>query len=94
MRDEFRERAGDSSEWRLAKSIVMQMLDEGVDPSAAVAPGARRLDGGLQHRTARAARRDRRPPADRMTHGAGLAPGRRGRIPPIGSAPRTNNRRR
>jgi hypothetical protein len=37
LRDEFQESAGDSSQWGLAKSMVMKMQDEGIDPSA---PGA------------------------------------------------------
>jgi hypothetical protein len=37
LREEFHERACDSSQWGLAKSMVTQMLAEGVDPSA---PGA------------------------------------------------------
>jgi hypothetical protein len=72
LRDEFHARARDSSQWGLAKAMVMQMLAEGVDPSA---PGA--LDAWMaDFNTRPRAQRDTivGPAADRMTHGAGLRP--------------------
>jgi hypothetical protein len=72
LRDEFHAHARDSSQWGPAKSMIMQMLAEGVDPSA---PGA--LDAWMADFNARP--REQRdaivgPAADRMTHGAGLRP--------------------
>lgn len=72
LREEFHTRARDSSQWGLAKSMVMQMHAEGVDPSA---PGA--LDAWTADFNARP--REQRdaivgPAADRMTRGAGLRP--------------------
>ena len=70
LRDDFLESSGDSSHWGLAKSMVMQMQAEGVDPSA---PGA--LDAWIENFNARP--REQRdaiigPAADRMAHAAGL----------------------
>ena len=61
---------GDSSHWGLAKSMVMQMQAEGIDPSAAGA-----LDAWIEDFNARP--REQRdaiigPAADRMAHAAGL----------------------
>jgi hypothetical protein len=72
LREEFEVRARDSTGWGSAKSMVMQMLAEGVDPSA---PGA--FDAWMADFNARP--REQRdaivgPAADRMTHGAGLRP--------------------
>jgi hypothetical protein len=72
LRDEFDQRARDNSHWGLAKSMVMQMQAEGVDPSA---PGA--LDTWITDFNARShQQRDQiiGPAADRMTHAAGLRP--------------------
>jgi hypothetical protein len=72
LRDEFDQRARDNSHWGLAKSMVMQMQAEGVDPSA---PGA--LDTWITDFNARPhQQRDQiiGPAADRMTHAAGLRP--------------------
>lgn len=73
LSDEFHQLAGDSSRWGLAKSMVMQMQTEGIDPSA---PGA--FDGWMANFNARP--REQRdaiigPAADRMLHAAdqGLA---------------------
>jgi hypothetical protein len=70
LRDEFLQRARDSTGWGPAKSIVMQMLAEGVDPSA---PGA--LDAWMADFNARP--REQRdaiigPATDRMARAAGL----------------------
>ena len=86
LRDEFLERARDSAHWGLAKSMVMQMQAEGIDPSARWR--ARSLDGGLQRSPTRAARRDHR--ARRRPHGPRCrsALGRRGtRAQAEGAAP-------
>ena len=73
--DEFHERVRDSSQWGLAKSMVMQDAGRGNRPRGA--RRARRLDDGLQRPTARAARRDHRP--RRRPHGPsrGAAPNQR-----------------
>ncbi len=68
LRPEFHERARDSSGWGPAKSMVMQMRAEGVDPSA---PGA--LDAWMADFNARPhEQRDAviGPAADRMTDAA------------------------
>jgi hypothetical protein len=70
--DEFHQRARDSSQWGLAKSMVRKMQAEGIDPSA---PGA--LDAWMTDFNARP--REQRdaiigPAADRMTQAAGLRP--------------------
>ena len=70
LRDEFHHRARDRSHWGLAKSMVMQMRDEGVDPGA---PGA--LDAWIaDFNTRPLQQRDQiiGPAADRMAHAAGL----------------------
>lgn len=72
LREEFRERTRDSSEWDPAKAMVMQMLAEGVDPGA---PGA--LDAWTTDFNARP--REQRdaivgPAADRMADSAGRRP--------------------
>ncbi len=69
LRGEFLERARDESRWGLAKSIVMQMLAEGIDPSA---PGA--MEAWTADFNARASeQRDAivGPAADRMIDAAG-----------------------
>jgi hypothetical protein len=68
--DEFHERVRDSSQWGLAKSMVMKMQAEGIDPGA---PGA--LDAWMTDFNARP--REQRdaiigPAADRMAQAAGL----------------------
>jgi hypothetical protein len=70
LRKEFLESAGDSSRWGLAKSMLMQVQAEGIDPSA---PGA--LDAWIENFNARP--REQRdaiigPAADRMARAAGL----------------------
>jgi hypothetical protein len=68
--DEFRARAGDASEWGLAKSMVMRMLAEGVDPGE---PGA--LDAWIVDVNGRPREQLDAivgPAVDRMLHGAGL----------------------
>ena len=94
LRDEFHQRARDSSHWGLAKSMVMQMQAEGVDPSA---PGA--LDAWIADFNARPPeQRDAiiGPAADRMTHAAGLRPAagtartQTARPAPQGAAPRAS----
>jgi hypothetical protein len=70
LRAEFLESAQDSSHWGLAKSMVMQMQAEGIDPSA---PGT--LDAWMASFNARP--REERdaiigPAADRMARAAGL----------------------
>jgi hypothetical protein len=72
LRDEFHRRARDSSHWGIAKSMIMQMTAEGLDPGA---PGA--LDTWIADFNARPAQqRDQiiGPAADRMAHAAGLRP--------------------
>src|SRR4051794_4444388 len=75
LRDEFHTRARDNAQWGLAKSMIMQMQAEGVDPSA---PGA--LDAWLADFNARP-----RAQRDQVSGSAAgvLAPLRR-----IGRAPR------
>jgi len=73
LHDEFLARNRDSAGWGPAKSMVMQMLAEGVDPSA---PGA--LDASTEDFNARPGeQRDAisGPAVDRMTHATGLRPG-------------------
>ncbi|MGH2716881.1 MAG: hypothetical protein ACRDM7_23925 [Thermoleophilaceae bacterium] len=70
LRDEFCQRARDRTHWGLAKSMVMQMHAEGLDPSA---PGA--LDTWItDFNTRPLGQRDQiiGPAADRMAHAAGL----------------------
>jgi hypothetical protein len=72
LRDEFHQRAHDRSRWGIAKSMIMQMTAEGLDPGA---PGA--LDTWITDLNARShQQRDQiiGPAADRMTHAAGLRP--------------------
>jgi hypothetical protein len=72
MEDDFHERARDSSHWGLAKSLVMKMGGEGLDPSA---PGA--LEAWMTDFNARPrAERDAviGPAADRMAQAAGVHP--------------------
>ena len=74
LRDAFHQRARDRSHWGLAKSMVMQMHAEGLDPGA---PGA--LDAWIDDFNTRPLeRRDQiiGPAADRMAHAAGLPHGR------------------
>ena len=99
LREEFRERARDSSEWGPAKAMVMQMLAEGVDPGA---PGA--LDAWTTDFNARP--REERdaivgPAADRMADSAGRrpaggspAPKQRAQRRKAGRTARKRNRRR
>ncbi len=70
LRDEFHERARDSSHWGLAKSMVMQMQTEGIDPSAAGALDAWMADFNARPREQRDAIIG--PAADRMARAAGL----------------------
>jgi hypothetical protein len=66
LRGEFLERAHDQSRWGMAKSLVMQMLAEGVDPSA---PGA--MDAWMADFNARPAEQRTAivgPATDRMMH--------------------------
>ena len=79
LRDEFHDRARDSSHWGLAKSMVMTMQTEGIDPTA---PGA--LDAWMTDFNARP--REQRdaiigPATDRMTQAAGLPAGTSPRAP-------------
>jgi hypothetical protein len=70
LHDEFHQRARDRSHWGIAKSMIMQMTAEGLDPSA---PGA--LDTWItDFNTRPLQQRDQiiGPAADRMTHAAGL----------------------
>ena len=72
LRDEFHDHARDSSHWGLAKSMVMQMQAEGIDPAE---PGA--LDAWMTDFNDRP--REQRdaiigPAADRIAHAAGLGP--------------------
>jgi hypothetical protein len=69
LRDEFHQRARDSTHWGIAKSMIMQMRTEGLDPSA---PGA--LDTWITDFNTRPhQQRDQiiGPAADRMAHAAG-----------------------
>ena len=73
LRDEFLKRARDSTQWGLAKSMVMSMQGEGIDPGT---PGA--LDSWMSDFNARP--REQRdaiigPAADRMLQAAGPGPG-------------------
>jgi hypothetical protein len=79
LRGEFLQRARDRSRWGLAKSLVMQMLAEGIDPSA---PGA--MDAWMADFNARAPeQRDViiGPAADRMIHAAQPGPATRPHAP-------------
>jgi hypothetical protein len=67
LRDEFHQRARDSSHWGLAKSMVMQMRAEGLEPGALGAWIADFNTRPLQQRDAIVG-----PAADRMAHAAGL----------------------
>jgi len=72
LRGEFLQRALDRSRWGLAKSLVMQMLAEGIDPSA---PGA--IDAWMADFNARPPeQRDAivGPAADRMIHAPRRSP--------------------
>ena len=71
--DEFHERVGDSSQWGLAKSMVMKMQAEGIDPSAPGALAAWMTDFNARPREQRDAIIG--PAADRMVDAAGLGPG-------------------
>lgn len=53
LRDEFHTRARDDSHWGLAKSMVMQMQAEGIDPSAPGALGAWMADFNARPRAQR-----------------------------------------
>ncbi len=79
LRDEFLESARDSAHWGPAKSMVMQMQAEGIDPTA---PGA--LDAWIEEFNARP--REQRdaiigPAADRMARAAGLPSAGQARAP-------------
>ncbi len=99
LSDEFHDRARDSSHWGLAKSMVMTMQTEGIDPTA---PGA--LDAWMTDFNARP--REQRdaiigPATDRMTQAAGLpagtsphAPKQRAEHRKAQRAARKRNRRR
>jgi hypothetical protein len=79
LRGEFLQRARDRSGWGLAKSIVMQMLAEGIDPSA---PGA--MDDWMADFNARPPeQRDAiiGPAANPMTHAAQPDPATRPHAP-------------
>ncbi len=79
LRGEFLQRARDRSRWGLAKSLVMQMLAEGIDPSA---PGA--MEAWTADLNARAPeQRDAiiGPAADRMIHAVGPDPATRPHAP-------------
>jgi len=70
LRDEFHRRARDHSHWGIAKSMVMQMTADGVDPGA---PGA--LDVWIADFNTRPIQQREQiigPAADRMAHAAGL----------------------
>ena len=72
LRVEFLERARDESRWGMAKSLVMQMFAEGVDPSA---PGA--MDAWMADFNARPAEQRNAsvgPATDRMIHAAKPGP--------------------
>jgi hypothetical protein len=73
LRDEFQQAAGDSSHWGLAKSMVMQMQAEGIDPSAAGASDAWMADFNARPREQRDAIIG--PAADRMARAAGFPTG-------------------
>ncbi len=79
LRGEFLQRARDRSRWGLAKSMVMQMFAEGIDPSA---PGA--MDAWMADFNARPLeQRDAiiGPAADRMIHAAVPRPATRPHAP-------------
>jgi hypothetical protein len=69
LREEFQAQAHDSSHWGLAKSMVMQMQIEGIDPSAAGALDAWMADFNARPREQRDAIIG--PVADRMVSAAG-----------------------
>jgi hypothetical protein len=73
LADEFQQCARDSSQWGLAKSMVMQMQAEGIDPSAAGALDAWMADFNARPREQRDAIIG--PAADRTARAAGLPPG-------------------
>ncbi len=73
LRDEFQQAAGDSSHWGLAKSMVMQMQAEGIDPSAAGAFDAWMADFNARPGEQRDAIIG--PAADRMARAAGFSTG-------------------
>ena len=79
LRDEFEERARDSGHWGLAKSMVMQMQAEGIDPSAAGALEAWMADFNARPREQRNAIIG--PAADRMGRAAGLPSAAEARAP-------------
>ena len=79
LRDEFQERAGDSAHWGLAKSMVMQMQAEGIDPSAVGALDAWMADFNARPREQRDAIIG--PAADRMGRAAGLPSAAEARAP-------------
>ena len=90
LSDEFHERARDSSRWGLAKSMVMKMQAEGIDPSA---PGA--LDAWTTDFNARSQeQRDAvlGPAADRMAKAAGLRPANGSQAPKQRAERRKNQR--
>ena len=99
LRDEFHQHARDRTHWGLAKSMVMQMQAEGLDPGA---PGA--LETWIANSNARPPeQRDQisGPSADRMAHAAGFrstagtpAPKQRARRRKTQRAARKRNRRR
>ena len=99
LRDAFGQRARDRTHWGLAKSMVMQMQAEGLDPGA---PGA--LETWIADFNARPPeQRDQiiAPAADRMAHAAGLrstagtpAPKQRAQRRKTQRAARKRNRRR
>jgi hypothetical protein len=68
LRDEFHPRARDNSQWGLAKSMIMQMQAEGVDPSAPGALDAWMADFNARPRAQRDAIID--STADRMIQSA------------------------
>jgi hypothetical protein len=70
LSDEFVKRARDSSRWGLAKSMVMGMQVEGIDPSAAGALDTWMTDFNARPREEREAIIG--PAADRMARAAGL----------------------
>jgi hypothetical protein len=82
LRGDFLEHARDRSRWGPAKSLVMQMLAEGIDPSA---PGA--MDAWMANFNARPPEQRKAivgPATDRMIHAAKrrVAGGNRTRRPP------------
>ena len=79
LSDEFLEHARDSSHWGLAKSMVMRMQAEGLDPSAAGALDAWMTDFNARPREERDAIIG--PAADRMARAAGLPSAAEARAP-------------